>query len=332
MIPTRRRIPRTSALASTTFALLAATALAGPAPEGTPAAITTYDVATRDDLLFAHLLSPLMVGDVPDWPILSDLGEQIGDWVDQFVGEPQVANFITQAFPVEGQPALRPLDRVVEMRRGPGALQARRAHPQFVPDAGVRRPRFDRDHLVVTSGLLNLYAGRPEELKFIVGHELGHVLCGHLELKQKAFGLLAVVQAINVAVVPDKYQAVVPTLGLGRLYTWCRGSKDLGRSRRAALLRRAEGRLPGDHAAPARPQPGQPLIDPEEPEFDAEGVIRDFQQWPSALREVDPGPQALRAGPPVRPGEVGCAEGVGRHRHVSHDPRTPRRERPSAAS
>ena len=62
-------------------------------------------------------------------------------------------------------------------------------------------------------------------MRAVVEHELGHVVCGHLELKQKAFGLLAAVQAINIVVVPDKYQAVLPTLGLGRLYTWCRESE-----------------------------------------------------------------------------------------------------------
>ncbi|MDB5350581.1 MAG: hypothetical protein JWN86_1828 [Planctomycetota bacterium] len=67
----------------------------------------------------------------------------------------------------------------------------------------------------MTSGLLNLYAGRPEELKCVVGHELGHVKCGRLELKSKAFGVPSAARAIDVAVVPDKYQAVLPNQGPG---------------------------------------------------------------------------------------------------------------------
>src|SRR3954471_6295686 len=113
MVLFHRRVPRTLAPAWTTFAVLAATALAGPTPDR-PGAITPYDLATRDDLLFAHLLAPLMEGEPADWPIFGPLGEQLGSWIDQFVSARQVASIITDAFPVEGQPALRPLDQVVD--------------------------------------------------------------------------------------------------------------------------------------------------------------------------------------------------------------------------
>jgi len=104
-------------LVAVTIAALSPTAplLAGepaqpqPVP-GVGGAVTPYDIATRDDLLFARLVAPLVKGDVPDWLILGGLGKQVGSWVDQFVSAHQVANVITEAFPVEGQPALRSLD------------------------------------------------------------------------------------------------------------------------------------------------------------------------------------------------------------------------------
>jgi hypothetical protein len=46
-----------------------------------------------------------MNGEVSEWPVLGGLGKQLGDWVDQFVGAQQIANIITEAFPIEGQPA-----------------------------------------------------------------------------------------------------------------------------------------------------------------------------------------------------------------------------------
>ena len=89
-----------------------------PAPTRgqTQASVTAYDIATRDDLLFSHLLASLTQGDVANWPILGGLGKQLGDWVDPFVNAQEIANIITEAFPIEGQPALRPLDLEVEIR------------------------------------------------------------------------------------------------------------------------------------------------------------------------------------------------------------------------
>src|SRR5262245_42381361 len=104
MAPIRRCIPRTPVLVTTTLAFLAGTLHAGQVPDRTPERITRYDFATRDDLLFAHLLEPLMKGDVADWPILGGLGAQLGDWVNQFVDARQIADIITEAFPIEGQP------------------------------------------------------------------------------------------------------------------------------------------------------------------------------------------------------------------------------------
>lgn len=280
MVPIRQCIPRTFAIALITFAVLAVNALGGPIPDRTPGAITPYDFATRDDLLFTHLLAPLMKGEPTGWGILDGIGKQLGDWVNQFVGAQQIANIITEAFPVEGQLALRSLHVEVE--------HCARTLGVDTPKVYVRNSPFtqayvahahDQNHLVLTSGLLALYAGRPEELKFVIGHELGHVKCEHLELKQKAFGLLAAVQAINIAVVPDKYQAILPTLGLGRLYTWSRESEIS--ADRAGLLCCGEPKVA--YEAIMRLQhglnPDSPWIDPEKPDFDPALVIKNFQQW-----------------------------------------------------
>jgi Zn-dependent protease with chaperone function len=132
---------------------------------------------------------------------------------------------------------------------------------------------------VLTSGLLNLYAGRPEELRFVVGHELGHDLCGHLELGTRAFGVLAAVRAIDLAAVPDRLQGALPTLGLGRVYTWCRESEVS--ADRAGLL--CCGGPKAAYQAVMRLQhglsPDSPWVDPEAPDFDAEKLIQGFRQW-----------------------------------------------------
>jgi Zn-dependent protease with chaperone function len=242
--------------------------------------VTVYDIATRDDLLFSHLVAPLLKGEVGGWPILGGVDKQVGDWIDQYMSATQIANLITDTFPMGGQPPARPIEKLVE---------------QCAHSLGIAKPRiyvrnspftqayvisaFGENHLVFTSGLLNLYAGRPEELKFVVGHELGHVKCGHIELKQKSYGLLAAIQAINVAVVPDRYQGVLPTLALGRLYSWCRESEIS--ADRAGLLCCGEPKVA--YQAIMRLQHGlnadSTWIDPESPDFDPAKVIKDFKQW-----------------------------------------------------
>ena len=193
-------------------------AQAGPeaADDDVPERIIRCDIATREDLLFGHMLAPLLGGEVGDWPIMAGLGKQLGTRVEQFVDARQVAGLMAEAFPVEGQPALGPLERVVADCAARLGVPAPAVHVRNSPFTHAYVVRASgRDHLVVTSGLLNLYAGTPAELKFVVGHELGHVECGHFDLRQKAFGLLSAVQAISLAVVPDRYQAVLPTLAPG---------------------------------------------------------------------------------------------------------------------
>ena len=79
--------------------------------------------------------------------------------------------------------------------------------------------------------------------------------------------------------VPDRYQTVLPTLGLGRIYTWCRESEIS--ADRAGLLCCGEPKIA--FQAIMRLQHGlnadSPWIDPEQPDFDAEWAIKNFQQW-----------------------------------------------------
>src|SRR4051812_20401471 len=96
--------------------------------------ITRFDIATRDDLLFARLIGPVMVGDTSEWSkrllggmpgqvgdwvsqftdartltsewskrLLGGMPGQVGDWVSQFTDARTLASIVTKAFPVEGQ-------------------------------------------------------------------------------------------------------------------------------------------------------------------------------------------------------------------------------------
>ena len=241
----------------------------------------------------------MVKGEVADWPILKGLGGQVGDWVDQAVSARQVASLIIESFPIEGQPGARANPRVVADCARTLGLDEPEVHVRNSPFTQAYTSRaFGRDHLVLTSGLLNLFAARPEELKFVVGH----VKCGHAELRNNAIGLLAAVQAIDLAIVPDRFQSALPTLGLARLYAWCRESRGLGRPRRAPLLWGAKGRLRGDHEGAARARRRQPLD-----RSGGEGLRRrgDHPLVPglaaAAVRPAGRRPEAARAGEPLRP-------------------------------
>lgn len=244
--------------------------------------VTPYDLATPGDLLLAHLVAPAAAGDVPDWSktLLGGHPGQVGAWVEQYLDATALAGVITEAFPVEGQPALRPLAALVADCARTLGVEGPAVHVRNHPLARIYAARSGgRHHLVLTSGLLNLFEGRPEELKFVVGRELGHIKCGHAELRCKAYAILSALQAINAAVVPDRYQAALPTLALGRLFTWCREAEFT--ADRAGLLCCGE---PGPaYGAIMRLQHGlradSRWIDPAAEGFDPRAVIRQFREW-----------------------------------------------------
>lgn len=90
-------------------------------PDRPAGRVTRYDIATQKDLLLSHQVAPEMVGDVEQWSkrLLDALPGQIGDWVTQFIDATKIATVITEAFPVEGQPALTVCSIILMQRRWP---------------------------------------------------------------------------------------------------------------------------------------------------------------------------------------------------------------------
>ena len=96
------------------------------------------------------------------------------------------------------------------------------------PTVNVMTIGIDRPWIVVTTGALDLYD--DEELRFVLGHELGHVLSGHAVYRTMLFQLLALAQRV----------AWVPVAGWGlravvfALEEWSRSAELSGD--RAGLL------------------------------------------------------------------------------------------------
>lgn len=246
-----------------------------------PAFLAATDFATAGDLQLSYHVQPLVSGElVNGWPLLEDVEDQLGEWITQFISAPKIAATITQAMPVEGQPALRKIDEMVtdccQILHVEKPVIFVRSHPfpqAYVAEAGGKH------FLVLTSGLLELYAGAPEEMRFVIGHELGHFKCGHLTSRRAAYGILNAVQTVNLAVVPDEYQTVLPTLGLGRLLSWSREAEIS--ADRAGLLCCQDPQLA--YNALLRLLSGikadSTWVDPSAPNFDANEVIKQFRSW-----------------------------------------------------
>lgn len=143
----------------------------------------------------------------------------------------------------------------------------------YVVEAG------DKNFLILTSTLLHLYEGQEGELRFIVGHELGHLVCDHQKTHNAAYGVLVAIQGINLAIVPDRAQVLLPTLAFGRLCSWMRESEIS--ADRAGLLCCQDPQVAFN--ALSRLLSGlnasSTWIDPNSPNFDSNALMRESRRW-----------------------------------------------------
>ncbi|HUQ70160.1 MAG TPA: M48 family metallopeptidase [Planctomycetaceae bacterium] len=134
-------------------------------------------------------------------------------------------------------------------------------------------------HLVLTSSLLQLFEKQPDQFRFIVGRELGHLKCDHLRLRRVSFGLLTLLRAIDIGAVPEKAQGLLPTYAVGRWLTWSRESEIS--ADRAGLIccgqpdSAYEALLTLLHGLKA----DSVWRDPRHPTFDADRIVREFRNW-----------------------------------------------------
>ena len=246
-----------------------------------PAYVTRYDIATERDLYYSHLLAPLCGGDdLKGWSLFKESTKHFRSTIGNFFDATVIASTITTSMPVEGNKPLARIDALVadcaKVLDVPKPNVFVRNDP--VPQAyatGVQEPYI----LVITSGLLDLYEKSSDELRFVVGHELGHMKCRHMQTKSASVALLMILQKIDDKIVKDVN--VLPTLGLGYFCSWCRES-DISADR-AGLLCCQNPQIA--YNALSRLLHGlrrdSDWIDPNNPDFDAEKVIEGFRYWES---------------------------------------------------
>lgn len=143
-----------------------------------PAYVTEYDIQTADDQFFYHHLKYLCDGpDLSKWPLVKNLVGLGQDLVDA----PLWANLATSSIYATDQPRAKPIVDVVNecakilgITPPPVHIKGDSRPNAYV--SGLKEPHV----LVLTSSLLDLYQESPNELRFIIGHELGHIKAGHI--------------------------------------------------------------------------------------------------------------------------------------------------------
>lgn len=277
---------RMSLLGGITFLMLVATANGANAaePPRYPAQITRFDLATRDELLYAYWLRPLIQTEsASSWTWPKEFVSAVGKWSAAFVDGPKIVDAALNGCPIDGQRALAPLEEVVtecckilDVER-PRVIVRNEALPHAYVVAVGEQP-----HLVLTSGLLELFENRPEQLRFFVGRELGRIKGEQLKLRQVSFGLFVLLQSINPEVLPADAQGAAMTYAVGRFLSWsreaeisadraglvCCGSSEIAFEALATML----------HGIKAE----SAWRDPNHPQFDADKIVADFQRWEKA--------------------------------------------------
>ncbi|WP_197455141.1 M48 family metalloprotease [Stieleria varia] len=152
-----------------------------------PAYVTPQDIMTPEDAFFHHHLTPQTEGvDFLQWPLVKNLrafGKSLAD-------APLRSSLATNSIYISDQPRAKPIQEMVDQCAEILELEPPKVYIQPGPPnayvSGLQHPHA----MVLTSDLLELYAETPEELRFIIGHELGHLKAEHL--RTHAVGRLCV--------------------------------------------------------------------------------------------------------------------------------------------
>lgn len=149
-----------------------------PVPKRYPEHVSAYDFMTAEDEFYLHHLDRLCYGnDIAEWPLVKSLVGLGANAIDGFA----LASLANQTIHVSDQPRAEP---IIQMTRECADILGVQPPRVFIegnpfPNAyvtGLQEPHI----LVITSGLLNLMDESPDELRFVIAHELGHIKAQHI--------------------------------------------------------------------------------------------------------------------------------------------------------
>ena len=237
-----------------------------------PAYVSAYDIRTPEDQFYYHFLGPMCQGpNLAQWPLVEYLVDLGGDLVDA----PTWASIATETIYISDQPRARPIMKMVEdcakilgVKAPPVHIDGNSEPNAYV--AGLREPHV----MVLTSGLLDLYEETPEELRFIIGHELGHLKADHLRTHFIGHQFVEAIRDLGKTGTAAWAADFVAPVAVHNLLHWFRESEYS--ADRAGLLC-----IGGDTKVATQAllrllhqtKPSNKLFDPSHPDFDANLVI-----------------------------------------------------------
>lgn len=186
-----------------------------------PATVTRWDIVTDQDELHLQHIRPILEGDlVSDIPGLSNLRTLFIDLSDEAV----YAWHMKDQPSIRGQPEYAPLEEVVAQCCQ--VLDIEQPPEVFIKNDGTCNAYvtgLDAPHiLVVTKELWEAYRNHPDELRFVIGHELGHIKCDHVHAHSIAKFLIHLVAGDGKSTIRSKI--VAPLLAMDLLH-WCRAAE-----------------------------------------------------------------------------------------------------------
>ena len=236
-----------------------------------PGYVTAYDIMTpEDEFYFHHLDNMCPGGDLAQWPLVKALVGLGQNLVDANL----LADLANETIYISDQPRAAPIIKMVKECAETLQVKAPRVHIDGSPEPNAYVSGLREPVLVFTSGLLELYDESPEELRFIIGHELGHIKAKHLKthfLGSTLVGALVGDRSKNATFKDD----FVAALSIGTLLHWYRESEYS--ADRAGLLC-VGGDIKVAKQALLRlvhqTKPSNKLFDPSHPDFDAQLVLK----------------------------------------------------------
>ncbi len=184
-----------------------------------PAEVSVYDYMTAEDEFIYHHLEKLCQGsDIANWPLVKSMLELGLDGIDAGI----IAGMANETIYISDQPRAAPIMKMVQECAEILQMEAPPVHIKGDPYPNAWVTGFRDPHvMVMTSGLLQLYQDSPEELRFIIGHELGHLKSKHLRTGFLARVLLGTILR-SQAGKSELRQDLVLMFSLGSLLQWSR--------------------------------------------------------------------------------------------------------------
>jgi hypothetical protein len=250
-----------------------------------PAHLSTYELSTRETLLYARLVSRLNTGsNLAKWPLLAEAHAALRDYVGNALDAPAIAATLNSSFPAGGV-RFEEFDQVVKDCSRILNMESPDVFYNKSPETEIYVRGVEHPHLIVTAGLLRTFQNTPDELRFLIGRELGRIKTQQLQFHDVGLAVFRSLRNADLTKVPlvgepaDAIKKVMMPVMFGHFLSLCREAEIV--ADRAGLVCCQDIQVAYD--AICRMNLGLeqslPWFDRKNPHFDANAVLRSYQAF-----------------------------------------------------